>query len=380
MVDARSASASGGGAVCDTIGSSPARGAGGSAGARASSEDCRENCGGNLRDIRRGAGCEEAAHAPTDSFAVSRSAAGEALGGGYGEDAGPRNAGTRGSGVGGPVRAESRGQAPPADVQAMRAAQAWVKNPSPEAQKAAVEAAERTDFQGPGAWAAKAVAWTGDGTPSANVPNGEAGPRLPAQAVSASVLLASSLFARPEFAMRNLSAIQMPAINAPSVSGALQANLPQVSGAIGQLQTGMASAQSLSAMAASGQLPAALAAAAAAKLNLPSVGGAVSLPTAGTTPDLAIPGVAGLAAAVGSAPVLPSGSLPGVAVPLMPTMPTMQAPAMGLPGQPAGFTEPRLPQGQMPVVPPAVLAFMFGEQQAFIGIGLDIASGKTPAV
>ena len=61
-------------------------------------------------------------------------------------------------------------------------------------------------------------------------------------------------------------------------------------------------------------------------------------------------------------------------------MPTMQAPAMGLPGQLAGFNQPSLPHAQMPVVPPAVLAFVFGEQQAFIGLGLDIASGKTAAV
>jgi len=48
----------------------------------------------------------------------------------------------------------------PPDIQAKKAAEAWVRNPTPQNQKAAAETAQKTDFQGPGAWTAQAVAWS----------------------------------------------------------------------------------------------------------------------------------------------------------------------------------------------------------------------------
>jgi hypothetical protein len=56
----------------------------------------------------------------------------------------------------------------------------------------------------------------------------------------------------------------------------------------------------------------------------------------------------------------------------------MQAPAIGNPSQLSSSPQPDTPQAQPPEVPPAAQAFLFAEQQAFIGLGLDIASGKTP--
>jgi hypothetical protein len=44
-----------------------------------------------------------------------------------------------------------------AERAALVAAEAWVRNPSPEKKAAASEAAARTEFKGPGGWAAQAV-------------------------------------------------------------------------------------------------------------------------------------------------------------------------------------------------------------------------------
>lgn len=61
----------------------------------------------------------------------------------------------------------------PADQSATGAAEAWVKNPNPSTQAGATSAAKKTDFQGPGAWAAQAAAWA---HPSGgNAPAGAAG-------------------------------------------------------------------------------------------------------------------------------------------------------------------------------------------------------------
>ncbi|HEY2588580.1 MAG TPA: hypothetical protein VGI81_22755 [Tepidisphaeraceae bacterium] len=61
----------------------------------------------------------------------------------------------------------------PLDQQASAAAEQWVKQPTPANQAAAAAAAKKTDYQGPGAWAAQAVAWAPPGAgaaPSASVP------------------------------------------------------------------------------------------------------------------------------------------------------------------------------------------------------------------
>ena len=64
--------------------------------------------------------------------------------------------------------------------------------------------------------------------------------------------------------------------------------------------------------------------------------------------------------------------------PTGPTLPSVAAPAMPvLPGAGA-LPQVNVPQIAPPVMPPAVLLFLFKEQQPFVGIGLDIASGKTP--
>jgi hypothetical protein len=77
----------------------------------------------------------------------------------------------------------------PADKSALQAAQAWTKNPTPANQAAAAAAAKKTNFQGPGAWAAQGAAWAKPpGAPAA-----PGAPSLTGHAVSGSVMLAAAM-------------------------------------------------------------------------------------------------------------------------------------------------------------------------------------------
>jgi hypothetical protein len=77
----------------------------------------------------------------------------------------------------------------PADKSALGAAQTWVKNPTPANQSAAAAAAAKTNYQGPGAWAAQGAAWAKPpGAPAA-----PGAPSLAGHAVAGSVMLAAAL-------------------------------------------------------------------------------------------------------------------------------------------------------------------------------------------
>jgi hypothetical protein len=90
-----------------------------------------------------------------------------------------------------------------ADQAAIKAADAWVKNPSPETQEQAAAAAAKTDYQTPGAWAAQAAAWS-QPQPPVSAPNALPSPavppppgtpvipRLTPHAVSGAVMLAAA--------------------------------------------------------------------------------------------------------------------------------------------------------------------------------------------
>ncbi len=82
----------------------------------------------------------------------------------------------------------------PTDETALVAAQTWVKNPTPANQAAAGAAAAKTNFQGPGAWAAQGAAWAK--TPGA--PPSPAAPNLTGHAVAGSVMLAAAATAAPK--------------------------------------------------------------------------------------------------------------------------------------------------------------------------------------
>lgn len=89
---------------------------------------------------------------------------------------------------------------PAADVQAMRAAQAWLKNPTPANKAAAAAAADQTDYCGPGAWAAQAVAWSQSEDASRGQGPGKVAQPLASQAVASAVLLAATIKAKPALA------------------------------------------------------------------------------------------------------------------------------------------------------------------------------------
>jgi hypothetical protein len=108
------------------------------------------------------------------------------------------------------------GTLPPADREALAAAQAWVKNPTPEAQALAAKAAARTDFRGPGAWAAQGAAWA-EPAKAAEISGAPvAMPRLTPNAVIGAVMLSAAVTAFPQHA--NPAAPSAPA--APTLPAA----------------------------------------------------------------------------------------------------------------------------------------------------------------
>ncbi len=103
---------------------------------------------------------------------------------------------------------------PPADAQAMEAAQVWAKNPTTPNQAAAAAAAAKTDYRGPGALAAQGAAWAQPAMPVAVPAGAPPAPRLTPHAVAGAVLLASAIAANPKLAAPK---IQAPALALPTL-------------------------------------------------------------------------------------------------------------------------------------------------------------------
>lgn len=113
----------------------------------------------------------------------------------------------------------------PEELAATRAAEAWLRNPNEATKAAAGEAAAKTDFRGPGGWAAQAAAWT-TGSASA-APGAAAAPPLTPAAVAGAVLLASGLVNRPPMSAPQKfspTAAPAPKVEMPTV----QPEIPQV--------------------------------------------------------------------------------------------------------------------------------------------------------
>jgi len=122
------------------------------------------------------------------------------------------------------------GQVSPEDMAAKMAAEKWVKAPTLANQTAAAEAAAKTDFQGPGAWAAQAAAWAKPTAP--NLPKPTDG--LPSEAVQAmdlaqqqastgkavagSVNIAAAMKNDPAI-MNKISAPAIPQFKLPAIPG-----------------------------------------------------------------------------------------------------------------------------------------------------------------
>lgn len=115
------------------------------------------------------------------------------------------------------------------DSAALAAAEAWVKTPNDATKTAAETAASKTDFTGPGGWAAQAAAWS-QGAPGMVPAAPQAGQTvspvaaappagLTAPAVAGAVLLAAGLANRPPMPPAKKPAIpQVPQVAAPSVA------------------------------------------------------------------------------------------------------------------------------------------------------------------
>jgi hypothetical protein len=106
-----------------------------------------------------------------------------------------------------------------ADSSALTAAQNWVKNPTPDTQAAAAAAAAKTDFKGPGGWAAQAAAWSKpSGAAASGAGGGAAAPAgLAGAAVAGSVLLAAGLVSRPAMPEAQKPVLEIPKAALPKV-------------------------------------------------------------------------------------------------------------------------------------------------------------------
>ena len=288
---------------------------------------------------------------------------------------------------------------PLADVQALRAAEAWVKHPTAQGQAAAAAAALRTDFQGPGAWVAQAAASAQNGAP-ATEPDGadeEDAPRLTPQAVCGAVMLSACVMAVPAYGARLLAMLQAGAgaaagvalagasahLQAPSLGGmpavpsVPNVSVPQLPGAAGKVQTALGAMASVSRV---GDMAG----------RIPGVAGAMASPAGAIAQGAISGGGAGaMAAALGSVPVLhgavasASGmaiTVPGVSALANIAVPNPQMPTLANPNLP-NLPNVSLPGGlqlQSPTLPAPDPVAAFRAQQPFIEIGIGIASGKIP--
>jgi hypothetical protein len=132
----------------------------------------------------------------------------------------------------------------PQEVEATNAAEAWVKNPTEATQAAAASAASKTDFKGPGGWAAQAAAWSGKASSAPSTPtaaamsaasstpaapampavstaagaaSAPAAPALTASAVTGAVLLAAGLSGKPAMSAPQKPNLDVPAVAAPTL-------------------------------------------------------------------------------------------------------------------------------------------------------------------
>ena len=205
-----------------------------------------------------------------------------------------------------------------ADQAAIKAADAWVKNPSPATQQAAAAAAAKTDYQTPGAWAAQAAAWS-QPVPAPAVPGAPALSAVPGAPVVGAVPGTPALPAIPG----------APAPGAGPGSPAL-----------------------------------------AAAPMTPTLPGKPALPAAPAVPRLtphAVSGAVMLAAAMSAKPP----TVPKVQVPERPAFekPTLTAPHL---------TAPKPPIPEKPVLPPTPQqrAATAKIHEPYIKMGTDIASGR----
>jgi hypothetical protein len=244
-----------------------------------------------------------------------------------------------------------------AELQALAAAEKWVRDPSANNKLAAQKAAGNTDKTGPGGWAAQAAAWSQHSngpTPPAGKSSAPPDPTagLTAPAVSGGILLAAGLVDKPRMPEAKLPDLSAPAISAPQVS------MPGVA------------------------MPA------APGLNVPSLpapaipGVAFPQPAVPAPPSMpALPGAPALTppqmpAANLPAPAMPGlPSPPGITAPQVPGVPQIQAPQLNV-SAPAMPGMPAMPAIAAPEIPPLDQKKLAKMLKPFLELGREVAAGK----
>jgi uncharacterized protein DUF6931 len=94
-------------------------------------------------------------------------------------------------------------QTPPAVVAAIEAAETWVYRPSEETRRAAMDRAQATKFDHPGAWAAVGAFWSGGSMAPPNAPAVPPAEHLTGVAVAGAVNL-SAVMRQPQYAKEKL--------------------------------------------------------------------------------------------------------------------------------------------------------------------------------
>ncbi|RMF88341.1 MAG: hypothetical protein D6736_10780, partial [Nitrospinota bacterium] len=82
------------------------------------------------------------------------------------------------------IRSVLEEDVPPEEIAALQAAERWVIDPSEEHRRAAMQAAEATEFNTPSSWAAMGAFWSGGSMAPPDVPAVPPGEYLTARAVS----------------------------------------------------------------------------------------------------------------------------------------------------------------------------------------------------
>jgi hypothetical protein len=237
-----------------------------------------------------------------------------------------------------------------AEMEALAAAEKWVREPSSANREAAGETAAKTDMTGPGGWAAQAAAWSQPPATAKPKPGKSDLPKDPtagltAPAVAGGILLAAGLVGKPVMPEVKRPDLSLPAVTMPGMP-AVNIALPAVP------------AISIPQPAMSG-------------LALPQPG----MPGA---PVLTMPQAPGLNI---SAPAIPGVQMPSVTAPQIPGAPQLQAPAInvsapalpGMPSMPALSTAPAIAKPEIPPLDQKKLAKML---RAFLEVGRGVASGE----
>ncbi len=240
-----------------------------------------------------------------------------------------------------------------AEKDALAAAEAWVKDPSPENKLAAGETADETEMMGPGSWAAQAAAWSthpAPYTPKGTIPLTPAGPTdgLTAPAVAGGILLAGGLVGKPAMPEVQIPDLTMPGVTMPGVPN-VNLGLP---GAPAMPTVGIV------------------------KPTLPSL--AMPQPSVPGMPVVTMPQVPTLNV---TAPTVPDVQLPGVQLPdgiealQVPGVPLLDKQELKM-AAPAPLGLPAVPEITTPEIPPVDQKKLAKMLKPFLELGHEVAGGK----